>query len=236
MARSMSSARAIIRMSASLRNLLGDGKYATASHPNLNYSYSFEDGVEGGQCSRAWQYTGRTLTKQPIDIEGITYDVLDLYSLKQDIGAGAGKDGVGADTEPYWEIVAIAIVCDSVTGNGVLEIMPDGTNGWSPIGLHTSARGGALREGGCLFKCQPDADAFGITADRRRIKLRIEGDTGNTVTYSVYLLARHDVEASSSCSSTSTSSSSSTSLSCSSTSSSTSLSCSSTSTSSSQSA
>ncbi len=199
--RSLSGTKIALKMTSTVQNTLTDGTVSSVAHPTWSYSQSLSDGVEDKQANRAWQSEDRALGSG-------ASEVLDLYDMGGvDIGGGAGLDGLGQAVSPFEEIVAIAIVCESLsTAAGRLEIIPDSTNGWAPIGSHTVANGGALAGGGVLFKCQVTENAFAITdASSHRINIKANG---GALSYSIYILARHDAETSSSSSSLSSSSSS----------------------------
>ncbi len=200
MARSLSSIRLNVRLSATSTNTLDDATTAAVSHPLLNYSPSLESGVSSGQANRVWQSEDRTLSSGAQE----TIDISDFAAV--DIGAGAGNDGVGL-TITFEEIVAIAVVNENDIGAaGILEVLPAASEGFTAIGTHTVANGGALYGQGLLFKSQPAEAGFDVTANRHRITFRANG---GDVTYSFYLIGRHDDEESSSSSSSSQSSSSS---------------------------
>ena len=215
MARRLSSIRMRVTLSASLTNTLNDASTAAVSHPALNYSPSLDNGVSESQANRVWQSEGRSISAGG-------QETLDLYDFAAvDIGAGAGNDGVGLSIT-FEEIVAIAVLnANAVGAAGQLEILPASSEGWTALGTHTVANGGALYGQGLLFKSQPNTNGFDVTAVLHRLTFRaVNGD----VSYSLFLIARHDDEESSSSSSSSlsTSSLSSSSLSASSISSSTS--------------
>jgi len=187
-----------VTWTATVKNTLDSGKVAQASHGGVVIDADRETGVSGTQTNRAFEDTGRTLSSG-------ASEVVDLYDFAaQDIGAGAGNDALGLALV-FEEIVTVVIQCTS--GAGALEIEPDATNGWSPIGTHTVATGGALRAGGTLLKDMPDEAAFDVTdASSHRVKFTANG--GDLV-YSIRLSGRHDDNESSSSSSSSLSSSSS---------------------------
>ncbi len=211
--RGLSSIRLNVRLSSTLTNTLNDATTAAVAHPALNYSPSIDNGVNTGQANRVWQSDGRSISSGGQE----TLDIFDFAVV--DIGAGAGNDGVGLSMT-LEEIVAIAIVNKNAIGAaGILEVLPATSEGFTAIGTHTVANGGALYGQGLLFKSQPAEAGFDVTAVRHRITFRaVSGD----VSYSLYILARHDDEESSSFSSSSPSSSSSSSSSSSPSSSSTS--------------
>jgi len=190
-----------------LENSLRVSRLAGANLGEPELAVSLTNGADTNQANRCWEYPNYFRKAGDLDI-------IDLYDFAGfDVGGGDGRDALGQQCA-FEEIVAIAIKSES-SSVGQLEIIPDLTNGWTPIGSHTVANGGALRAGGCLFMFQPHEQAFDVVdGSSHRIRLTA---TGGDVTWSIYILARHDDDVSSS--STSTSSSSSSSISTSSTSS-----------------
>lgn len=148
-------------------------RVATAA---LNHVFnpSMSDGTGTNQANRAWDYAGNLATSGTL--------VIDLYDFGTiDGGSGAGKDILGQSLA-LSEIVGIMIInttdegSSDSSGPGTLEIIPDTTAGWAPIGSHTVANGGALEPGGVLFKAQPDINGFVVTdAVSHRIKLTANG-------------------------------------------------------------
>jgi hypothetical protein len=198
--RSLSGTKITTKISGTLNNLVDSSVSSQINVPNLNFSLSLANGVSANQANRSWQSINRTLA------EGVQ-ETLDLYDMAGlDIGAGEGKDGLGQDVV-FEEIVVIHIFNENVvTAAGQLEVVPASSEGWTPIGSHTVASGGALKGQSWLTKGCPAEDAFDINeASSHRITFRA---VGGSVTYSIYLLARHDDDESSSSSSTSSSSSS----------------------------
>ncbi len=203
--RSLSSPKLNLKMSAIVTNTLDDASAVTVSQPNLAYSKTLTSGVSDSQANRGWQSLNRAIASGQ-------QETLDLYDLAAvDIGADAGRDAVG-QLVVFEEIVAIAIVNENLsTAAGQLEILPAASEGWTPIGSHTVANGGALYGQGVLLKCQVAEAGFDVALTSHRVTLRA---VGGSVDYSIYLLARHDdEESSSSSSSVSSLSSSSSSLS-----------------------
>lgn len=198
--RSLSSIKITVKLSATTQNTLVDGSVVTAPHPELNLTPKMSSGVQNNMANRGYQLKG---TLGPGDV--VTLAMSDMVGI--DIGAGSGVDGVGQAVD-YENIMAIAIVNENeVTEEGQLEIYPHATHGWSAIGSHTVATGGALKGQGVLLKVQPVEGGFDIAAlTNHRMCLRA---SGGTVDYGVYLLARNDDEESSSSSSVSSSQSSS---------------------------
>jgi hypothetical protein len=195
MVRSLSSIRAQVRLSAVVTNSLTDSSDVVVTHPALNYNPTITDGLDANQANRGWQSLSRTLENGAME----DIDIYDMGGL--DIGAGAGNDGLGQALINE-EIVGIVIVNESVVGSAAqLEIQPSTEQGWTPIGTHTVANGGALRGQGLLAKIQVADTAFVVTdGSNHRIRFKAVGDA---ITYSIYLLPRSDSEVSSSSSSSS---------------------------------
>ncbi len=159
MARSLSDPVIVVKLTATVKNTLNDGTVVGAAHPALNYAPNLTSGAEANQANRGWQSLNRQLGSGGTE----TIDIFDMAGI--DLGAGEGADGAGQSMSPIEEIVGIAIVNNNAVGaSGILEIEPDATNGWSPIGTHTAANGGGLRGQGILFKGQVRG---GIRCNRR---------------------------------------------------------------------
>lgn len=222
MTRQMDSMSISFKVNGTLKNVLDDGTGPSINHPSFSFTKSgtaLSNGIGNNQANRAWQSRSRT-------IAGAGSETLDLYDLAGvDIGAGAGLDGLG-QAIVFEEIVQIIFVNENDAGDdGALEIEPAAVNGWTPIGIHTVAVGGALYGQGLLVKQQLDGRGFDVE-DGVSHEIKLSANGGD-VTYSIYILGRHDDEesssSSSSLSSSSTSSSSFSSSSSSSTSSSSSV-------------
>lgn len=203
--RSLVQPKVTAKLSATAKNELLDGGASTFSFA-ATIDDKLASGVGPNLANRVWQW--KHSATSPKTIASGANVVIDLYDFTGlDAGAGAGNDPLG-QALIMENIVAILIKNENaVDAAGSLEVEPDATNGWTPIGIHTVATGGALRGGGFLFKYQPDSTGFDITdASSHRIKLTANGADVN---YSVWVLGRHDDETSSSSSSSSSSSNSS---------------------------
>lgn len=155
-ARTLTSPKVTMKMDATIQNLMDDGT-ASVGVLNGNITDVLTTGADVDQANRGWQYRGKTLASGA----SITIDLFDITTL--DIGAGAGLDAVGQSISPFEEIVAILIVNDNLsTVAGQLEVIPASSQGWTPIGSHTAATGGALRGQGALMKYQPAEAAFDV--------------------------------------------------------------------------
>lgn len=198
--RTLSSPKVTAQITGTIQNTMDDGQAASGGISS-NTSDTLTPGVSANQANRAWQWKNKVLSAAA----SITIDLFDFAGF--DMGAGAGNDIVG-QALALEEIVIIQIKNENaVTAAGVLEIIPDASNGWTPIGIHTAALGGALSGGGVLLKYNPAEAGFDVTdASNHRIQLTANG--GN-ITYSVWVLGRHDDNESSSSSSSVSSSSSS---------------------------
>ena len=202
--RTLTSPKVVSKISATASNMLLDGSAATGA-VSADTSDTLTSGTKVNKANRVWQWKHTTGHRKQI-ASGANV-VIDLYDFAGfDAGAGDGADPVG-QALTLEEIVAIKIKNENaVTEAGQLEIEPDATNGWTPIGTHTVATGGALKGGGFLMKYQPASTAFDVTdASSHRLKLTANG---GRVYYSVWVMGRSDEESSSSSSSSSESSSS----------------------------
>lgn len=198
--RSLSSPKVIAKMDGIVRNTLDDSTEIDARLlADINTTLTSGEGAS--QANRGWQWKNKSIPAGGT----VVIDVYDFAGLSA--GAGAGNDMLG---QPLLldDIVAILIKNENAVGAaGTLEIEPDGTNGWTPIGTHTAANLSGIRGGGFLYKYQPDSSGFAITDGvNHRIKLTANGAD---VEYSIWIWGRYDDESSSSSSSSATSSSSS---------------------------
>jgi len=199
-ARSIASPKINFKLSATLTNTLDDGTIVTSAVPYLSYVPSIANGYSAGQANRGWDSVGRTIVNGAQE----TLDIYDFAAV--DVGAGAGNDALG-QALTLEEIVLIAITNDNaIAADGSLEIIPAASEGWAPIGSHTVANGGALLGQGLLLKVNTAEAGFDVAGNSHRITLRA---SGGDVTYSIYILGRHDDDESSSSSSSSSSTSSS---------------------------
>lgn len=142
------------------------------------------------EADRVWEYSAILAASASIVI-----DLFDLGSL--DAGAGVGRDNLGQVVQ-LAEVIAIAILneSESISSSSdsdsdalpALSIEPDVTAGWTPIGSHTVANGGALQSGGVLYKLQIEEMGFPVTDGvSHRIKLTAVGDD---VDFKIFLLGR----------------------------------------------
>ena len=202
MARSLTSPKINFKLMGSLKNTLTDSSESSISQPAFSYSKGLTTGVNDNQVNRAWQSKGRALvnaTQETINLRVFT---------GLDIGGGVGNDALGQAMD-LQEIVAIVIQNDNaIDADGVLEIIPANSEGWSVIGSHTGD--GGLYGQGCLIKTQAAEEGFPIADGSDRITLKA---TGGGVSYSIYVFGRSDSDESSSSSQSSSQSSSSSSIS-----------------------
>ena len=188
MTRLLGSIKLSIRMSATLSNTLDDGTSVSASQPYLNYTPTLTSGINANQANRGWQIGSQVIADGAQHI----IDLADFAGI--DIGSGEGRDAVG-QLIALQEIMSIAIVNENAVGAaGSLEILPASSEGWSPIGSHTVANGGALLGQGILLKAQPAEAGFVIGENTHRIMMRA---SGGDVTFSLYLKGRDDSDESS---------------------------------------
>jgi hypothetical protein len=188
--RSLSGIKLNLKLTASVVNTLTDNSSVSANQPLFTYAPTIADGIDANQANRGWHSQSRTLASG-------AQEILDLHSLP-DIGAGSGNDALG-QALLFEELVALVIVNENAVGvAGQLEIMPSNSEGFDPVGSHTVANGGALYGQGVLMKIQLAANGFDVQDQKHRITFRA---IGGSVSYSVYLMGRHDDEESSSSSS-----------------------------------
>jgi len=200
MTRSLSQPKINLRITAELVNTLSDGSETKVSHPDMQYRPTLTSGASANQANRGFEVSSISVPNGG----QVTISLRDFQGF--DIGAGAGNDGVGQEIL-YEEIVAIGIQNDNVvTSAGRLEIIAASSEGTNILGNHTVANGSALPGQGILVKCAPSESGFDLSASSHRITLKA---SGAAVLASLYILARHDDEVSSSSSSESSSSSSS---------------------------
>ena len=172
--RSLEGIQIRLLMSATVKNLLSDDPVRSATGAlSSSFAPTLLDGTDIDEANRAWSYVSSLA-----DAASLVIDLFDFGSL--DSGSGAGKDIVG-QAIALTEVVAILIRNTSEDTSdsdvpGDLEIEPDVTNGWTPIGTHTVANGGALAPGGLFLKVNTDTVGFLVTdASNHRIKLTANG-------------------------------------------------------------
>jgi len=209
--RSLTSPKITVSLTGSVVNQMtvNTSRQATSAF-EFKREISFATGVSLNQANRAWEFEGL--------INSGGFVVIDLFDYAGfDTGSGAGDDFVGQPLIVE-EVVAVmignenaALSQDPPAGTGQLEIIPDATNGWTPIGSHTVATGGALRSQGVMIKVQPAELGFDVT-DASNHRIRLDA-VGGDVNYKITILGRNDDNESSSSSSSLSSASSSSSLS-----------------------
>lgn len=196
-----------LQLTADLVNALDNtGKVATTQVGNVAFaSQTFSTtGVASNQMNRAWEDTDIAIASaanKDINLNDFT---------AEDIGVGAGNDGVGLPMD-LQEIVLIAIknttaADPGAAGGPFLEVIPTPASGWTPIGSHTVANGGAIPPGGVLLKFSPGEAGFDVIPGVSE-SIRLTANGGN-VTASVLIFGRNDDDESSSTSSASSTSSS----------------------------
>ncbi len=207
--RSITSAKVTAKITATIQNIMDDAQTASGQ-VSIGGDLKLNSGVSLNEASRGWQWIHTAANPKTISSGGtLVIDMFDFGSL--DMGAGIGNDSVGQDLE-LLEIVAFMFKNANVDGvAGQLEIEPDPSNGWTPIGSHTVALGGALRAQGVYQKHQPDTQGFPVT-DGVSHRVRLTANGGD-VNVEITVLGRHDAEESSSSSSSVSSSSQSSSVS-----------------------
>lgn len=197
--RSLSNTKISFSLTTKVLNTLDGGNRVAVGDVSFALLAGLSSGLDSGEADRAWDY--RTSL-----VDGNS-EVLDLSTFAGfDSGSGDGNDIVGQTMVPLVEIVAILVVNENSQDDaGYLEVEPDPTDGWSPIGEHTVALGGAISGQGLIFKLQQGVLGMEIDGTHKRIKLTA---TGGDVNYYIAIIGRHDDDESSSSSISSQSSSS----------------------------
>jgi hypothetical protein len=179
--RSLINAKVQVTAVGTLRNQANNNIIVQGAVPKLDYVLGMVDGFAAGQSDRSWQCKGSLLNGQTR-----TFDLGLMDGI--DIGAGTGKDGLGQPVN-FASVVAVVIVNNNAPDDpGLLEVYPDPVNGWSSIGSHTVANGGALGGQGLVLKTAPDLDGFPI--DQMSNHQLTIGASGGTTDYSIYLITR----------------------------------------------
>jgi hypothetical protein len=186
--RSLESIQLTLLLSATAKNVMSTNPPRSSSGAVSNtFKPSLSNGIGENQANRVWDYRASLVSGA-----SLTIDVYDLGSL--DAGAGAGKDLLGLSVQ-FSNIAAILIQNVSVDDNtsdsdvpGLLEIQPDSSNGWTPIGTHTAANGGALEPGGVLLKVQTDSAGFTVT-DAVSHQLKLTANS-SAVDFQILILGR----------------------------------------------
>lgn len=190
MTRSLEAIQLKLSLSATNKLILTNTARSTSGQVSLLSTPTLSSGNGIQEADRCWEYSATIAAAASLVI-----DLFDLGSL--DAGAGAGKDNLG-QSMAFSEIVAICIMNESVSVSSeddsdsdtlpCLEIIPDPSAGWTPIGSHTEATGGALQAGGVLYKLQIEETAFLVEdAVSHRIKLTAVGDD---VDFKIFLIGR----------------------------------------------
>ncbi len=170
MAETIASPKINVQVSGTLTNTLDDSTGGSIIHPSCSVSPTLNNGIDEAQCNRGWQRRTITIVKDAQE----TISLYDMVGV--DIGAGAGRDGLGQPIT-YEEIVAIVIFNENAAAAaGSLEVLPANSEGWTPIGSHTIANGGALQGQGGLVKYQTAGIGFEI--NRGNEDLVVNGDFG----------------------------------------------------------
>ena len=168
-----------LSLKTQVQNTESDGTVSTVNSNPVIVQDTLVNGVAVDQASRAWERKNWSLASGQSEV----VDIFDFDNL--DIGAGEGKDGLG-QLLLCSNLAAIVIKVES--GTGSLEVEPDETYGFDPIGIHTVVNDGAIKAGGVIFKYAPDAVGFVIThRSSQRIKFTA---AGGAVVYSVRLILR----------------------------------------------
>jgi len=197
---SLSSAQIKLNFSATLQNVISgssSGNPASASIAADLISGQIQNGLLAGQADRLW-----FSERRPLGSGG--QETLDLYQMVGiDIGAGAGNDALGQAC--IFENIFCLIVKNEADSVGTLEVQPGTANSLNAISAQTVANGGGLEPGAVRVWYSP---VLGIDLSSTKKNVKFDANSG-ALSYSVYVLGRHDDEESSSSSSSSSSSKSS---------------------------
>lgn len=195
MTRSLEGIQLRLAFSATLKNVLTDTERTATAALLFSYNPTIVDGTDEEEANRGWEYSGTLAAAATLVV-----DLFDLGTL--DVGAGAGKDALGQSVA-LDQIVTIVIMntsdladnasVDSDSDSDIvpcLEIEPDASAGWTPIGTHTALTGGALQAGGVLVKMQVEQTAFLVTDGvSHRIKLTARG---GEVDFKILVIGREE--------------------------------------------
>lgn len=186
-----------IKVQSAIKNTLTDNTAANASIGGSLFTQKMSNGVSDKEWSRTWSSKGRTLTAGNSE----DFDLFDFAGT--DIGAGAGNDSLGQAMDNE-EVVVFALVVTA--GTGSIELMPSNpANHATWVPNMTVARNGGLKKDGGIVLWNTSDDGFDV-ADGVSHTIRIRAD-GGSMTYDLYVFARHDDDESSSSTSSSQSSS-----------------------------
>ncbi len=168
-----------LSLTSTEKNTEADGTVSTLAQSKQLVNDSLASGDGANQLNRAWERTSWTLSSGQTE----SINLFDFGDI--DIGGGLGRDVLG---QLIFSSNLVTIVIKHESGDGQLEVEPDGSDGWTPIGSHTVANGGAIKAGGFIAKHAPDAAGFTITnGSNQRIRFTANG---GDVTYTVRIALR----------------------------------------------
>lgn len=187
MTRAIANANIKAELTANLSNTV-EGATQAGTKPSIQagrgYKYSASDiasGTLANQADRIWHSISRALTSGSSE----TIDVYDLGSL--DIGAGAGRDGLGQ----LWTVAEIVgiLIRSATTSAGNLIIGGEGSGAaWNSLWNGSDTAQLLLPPGGLFLMASPADPAWAVT-DVTNHLLKLAA-SGGAVTYDITLLGR----------------------------------------------
>jgi hypothetical protein len=155
MARTLTKAAIQLDISTIVRNDLTIANRAATSPVKFSLNQPVSNGRGIGQADRATEYETTIASGDTL--------IINLYDwIGTDVGGGDGNDAVGQPMD-LAEVVCIAIANENAVGTaGSLEVEPYTSEGWTPLGEHTVANGGALKGQGSLVKINMASPAFPV--------------------------------------------------------------------------
>jgi len=194
MTRSLVNTTALLSLTTTVKNFIDATGQSVSTPVKITKTHNLASGTESAEADRAVEHQ--------VDITAGNTVVIDLADfVGTDVGAGDGNDALGLPLVLH-QIVAIAIVNqNAIDTDGLLEIEPDVTNGWTALGSHTVALGGALPAQGSVSKIIPGAIALEV-ADGSTHRLALTA-VDDDVDCRIVIFGRSEPPASSSSSSSS---------------------------------
>lgn len=179
MTRTLSSFKAKASLGATLANLLNSG--TARVDQVIDAIVAFTTGTAAGQADRIWVDIDRALS-------GATSENIDLYDLASlDIGAGAGKDGLG-------QAVALAEICgilvlNQSTSTGNITLGGEGSGAaWNSLFSGSDSFTLGPITPGNFFEATNSAKPAWAVADTTNHLLKIASSAD--LTYSIVILGR----------------------------------------------
>lgn len=184
MADTLSNCQIKASITGTFKNTLSGSSGDAALPIDLDFTDSLADGTTSDQADKPWTRKGLTLSSSGTQ----DIDVYDLGTI--DIGAGAGKDGLGGSWASA-EVVGLLVTVDA-SSTGTLSIGGEGSAAaWNSfLNASDTAKAGPIGPGGVFLIYRPDDPAFAV-ADTSNHLLRLTEESGSgSVTYNVCIIAR----------------------------------------------